>query len=464
MRRGVICLFGCIALLALGCSEERVTAPSKPLEQDALGSDADAEALAWALVERAGWEVETEGTAARPAIQHPIVSFEREVIVGDIAHYAAQIRIGPGAYDLIGLHRVIREPVPGHPIRTDKALLLNHGAGKDFVGNFLPGLKSPRYPDDFGHAVFLAQHDVDIWGIDNSYLLVPVGLPDFLFMQDWGIEKHVTDLGRAIETARVVRWITGNGYRKMILSGYSAGAAISYVYLNEETQRPRRLRKVSAFAPVDWGLYTDNEALQAHFCAELELAESWLAQGIYGYYDETIEWGILARDHPDEPSPINPEMTNLEFLLTVASTGSPEIPAHYWAGIFDEEGTGTGLQYTEVDMLVDFWITSAPAGQPVRLVYEGDHIFCPAATSPWDDHLSEIDVPILNVSAAGGYGLDFEHTLGFLGSADVTNLVVQLHPDDERLLDYGHIDLYTASNAQGLFWQPMLEWIEEHSQ
>jgi len=295
-------------------------------------------------------------------------------------------------------------------------------------------------------------------------LLVPNGLPDLSFMSNWGMDKHIADLNTAIETARVIRRMTGNGYRKMILSGYSAGALMSYAYLNQETQLPRGLRKINGFIPVDWGMYTDNPALLAYFYDEQDLTADWLAQGIYGYYDTSVEWGFLARDYPDDPSPYNPDMTNLEFLLTVTATGTPEMPAHYWAGIFNAEGTAIGMQYTEIDMLVDFWVTFVPVGQPVRLVNDADHIMCPDPGGPWDDHVAEIDVPVLNVSAAGGFGPDFEYTLGFLGSNDVTNLLIALHGSDERLLDFAHIDLATAGNAQSLFWQPMLDWVIAHTQ
>lgn len=47
-------------------------------------------------------------------------------------------------------------------------------------------------------------------------------------------------------------------------------------------------------------------------------------------------------------------------------------------------------------------------------------------------------------------------------STDATKFTMQLHPDDEATLDYGHADLFTATNAETLVWQPMLDWLLAH--
>lgn len=64
--------------------------------------------------------------------------------------------------------RVVKERRPGRPIHTHKSIFMQHGSSKDFVGMWLPGLTSETTPDDFGMGVYLAQHGVDVWGIDQS--------------------------------------------------------------------------------------------------------------------------------------------------------------------------------------------------------------------------------------------------------------------------------------------------------
>ncbi len=469
MRRYLYVLLCGFVLLAVGCVEERPSAPPTLSELPGDGLAVEAEGLAKTLVNEARWTMEDDALAAADGamdrqVAWPLVEFERQPIVGPIVHYRATIRVGPGEHDLIGLHRVVRETAPFHPIRTRRAVFMEHGGGKDFVGNMLPGLDSPRAPDDFGIGVFLAQNDVDVWGIDHGYTLLPSGLTDYSFMADWGLQRHVEDLQLAIEVARVVRRMTGNGYRKMLVSGFSAGAVISYCLLNEETQLPPGRRQVSGFIPVDYGLKTDNEIIHEVTCADYETKLAMAEQGIYGWEDNSYEFGLLARDDPDGPSPYFPGLTNLQVVLTISASPFSALPGHFWAGVFDENGIVNALQYTPVDRVVDFWITFTRVAQPVMLELEGDRLWCPTQESPWDDHLGEITVPILLVAPAGGFGPYYDRTLEMVGSDDVSRIDIALHPPEEVLLDYGHVDLYTADNARDLFWQPMLEWIGGHVQ
>ena len=94
--------------------------------------------------------------------------------------------------DVIALHRVVKEDQPNQPIRTKKTI-------------FLTGTLSATTPDDFGAAVYWARHDVDIWGIDQAWNLVPAETADPGFMADWGVDKQVRDLGDAVKIARLAR-------------------------------------------------------------------------------------------------------------------------------------------------------------------------------------------------------------------------------------------------------------------
>jgi hypothetical protein len=44
----------------------------------------------------------------------------------------------------------------------------------------------------------------------------------------------------------------------------------------------------------------------------------------------------------------------------------------------------------------------------------------------------------------------------------VTSLVVDLQPPANQLAEFGHADLFLATNAQSLVWQPILSWIQGH--
>ena len=119
-KRIIFVLFG-LALLAYGCSEERESAPLTPEPQVELGLDT--EALAWALVSKAGWPVDEEHMQSDPrgesqGLQRHWFHMDREVLIDDIVHYSFQIPVGPGEHDGrlcrgrgkgIGFHAGIRE-------------------------------------------------------------------------------------------------------------------------------------------------------------------------------------------------------------------------------------------------------------------------------------------------------------------------------------------------------------------
>ncbi len=470
MRRYLVYLMLGALLVAFGCSEERGSAPLAPTGLQNLGPAIDPEALAMAIVEQAGWPKE-DADGAAIALSKEIhglpggesLPFDRQVVVGDIVHYSFRVPVGSGPYDEIGIHRVIREPHSGHPLRTKKTAFLFHGGGKDFVGNFMPGVLSAHVPDGFGMAVYLAQGNVDVWGIDASSTLVPWQGEEVPFMETWGMDRHLADLKTALEIARVARFLGGNGYRPMILSAYSSGVPLGYALLGEETQLPPADRKVSAFIPLEFGMKSDNPTVQQNSCNGIASAEGLMAMGIYGAANILPIIGIPARDNPEGPSSILEGFTNLQAVLCLQTWAiNAPLTAHFAAGVFDEGGIATGLQYMTIPSNLDFLCYSPDYDQPVAYGRDIGLLGCPTAEAPWDDHMGEIEVPLLGIVAAGGYGVDF-NDFDLVASTDKTWRVVSLHPPEEVLLDYGHIDPFNAENAQELVWQPMLHWIRTHS-
>lgn len=69
---------------------------------------------------------------------------------------------------------------------------------------------------------------------------------------------------------------------------------------------------------------------------------------------------------------------------------------------------------------------------------------------------------MFDVGGAGGIAPYTAATRSYLGSGDVAYLFVAVKASDPAL-DYGHIDIFTAWNAPELVWQPILQWIEDHS-
>lgn len=407
----------------------------------------------------------------------PIVSnIERRILTGNIAEYSFQVRVGPGPYDVIGLHRVVREAAPFLPIQARQAVFFAHGDIWDFRAAFLTAEASPALPDTQALPVFLARNGVDVWGIDFRWTRVPGNLADYSFMADWGIETDARDLGIGIGVARVVRGLTGSGAGKVILLGWSRGGQIGYAYLNAESQlRPRR-RQVKGFIPVDIYLKTDVEEFRQRACQRAEATEASLAAGQYaatsGGLISTL--GNLAIADPGGSSILNgppfnlPGYTNREAGLLVGEAtfallgGLEPVPFyHFTGGTFDAQGKPTGLLYSEERALFDLEAAASPV-QPNRELADADLATCDEVDVPFDDHLEDITVPVLYVGAGGGFGATGIYTTTLLGSTDVTSHIVSLVPPAARIADFGHADLFLADEAETLAWQRILSWVRTH--
>jgi len=172
--------------------------------------------------------------------------------------------------------------------------------------------------------------------------------------------------------------------------------------------------------------------------------------------------GNLARDDPDGDSPDFPGFTNLQTAMFVGA--GPVFGVgyiHYLAGIWEDDMPVDFIHLT-VDQWLDFMIAGSP-WEPAKFMLDYSVWGCGATDVPWDDHFGEITVPVLNIAPAGGIGPTTHYCLSLLGSSDITDMVIQLRPDGEDQFDFGHIDLWIADGAPELVWEPILEWIVDHT-
>lgn len=408
-----------------------------------------------------------EPTPAAAAAQ-AFSNVERRALTADIAEYSFRVRVGTGPYDEIGVHRVVREIAPNVPARASKAVFLAHGDIWNFRAAFLTGAKPLP--------VFLAENGVDVWGIDFRWTSVPATVTDLSFMADWGIEQDARDLGFALGVARFTRAMTGSGFGKIHLLGWSRGAQIGYAYLNGETQLPPGLRQVAGFIPVDIYLKTDVAQLRDFACQREQATKAAIASGAFAATSGSLISAIggLAVADPNGPSFLNGPPFNLSgynnrqagLLVGQATFGlqdglEPAPFYHFTGGTFDAEGKPTGLLYSNEADLFAFEIAASPA-QPNQELLEADAATCEQNDVAFDDHLAEIKVPVFYIGAGGGFGELGIYTTTLLGSTDVSTLVINKVPAAARILDYGHADLFLANDAETLVWQPLLDWVQAH--
>lgn len=471
--RSVMIFVSLMALILLpGCSEERPVAPEPPSSGQ---QGPDLTATAQEVIAAFSWDLAPPDVLpkalAEPGSETAVPSgeglrcwsFEREVITGDIAHYSMQVQIGPGDYDVIGLHRVVREKRPGKPIRARDVVFMLHGDYVGFETVFVPGLYSPSTPEEFGIATYLAERDIDVWGIDQPWYLVPEGEDDFTFMQDWGLQHQVDCLDTGVRLARRMRLLTGNAYDRLLLLGYSSGAFTGYAYLNQETQLSPGRRQIKGYIPVDSEMKTDWEELIA-----LDTPYVAYLQELYdgGQYQDDVLFPILellARTDPDGPSPVFAGFTNWQAALAYpAYPFGDEVDAHYLAGVWDEEYPWlvNDFRFTPVDRWLDFMGHGAHY-EPLLFTIEYLSLECEIGDLPFDDHLHEITVPILAVGAGGGFTRS-AYMDELVASTDFSEHIIFLEPPENALVDFGHVDIFTADNAPELYWEAISAWILDH--
>ncbi|MCB0689631.1 MAG: hypothetical protein KDC53_23990 [Saprospiraceae bacterium] len=429
----------------------------------------DIEIFANNLMQEAGWNAEQPISSQFERRKSPsstwLESNARSIIdeENNIAHYIFKIRVGPGKYDMINLHRVVKERSRNFPKQSKNTLFLQHGDFKDFEGMFLPGVKSPRLDDSEGIANFLAKNDVDVWGIDQAWTLIPEEETDFTFMKDWGMQRQVQDLKKAMTLVRVIRFLSGNGLTPLNLLGYSSGSTVGFALLNEETSITENNHNVAGYIGVDQGVHTDNSIWENITCDLSAGYQALLDAGQYQDYNPLPFFGSAAQSDPEGASELIPGFSNLQAAQALAIYPLFEpYPGHFLAGIFDSNSLPTGLQNVSTEDWLDFLIYSPPY-EPVAFERDEYMTSCPSAVDvSWDDNLSQVQNPILYIVAGGGFGSTGTETLNQLGSADITTLEISLYPKADVALDFGHIDLFLANNADEQVWKPILSWILAH--
>ncbi len=403
-----------------------------------------------------------QGAKDTPAV---ITHVQRTVVHGDIVHYRYDVKVGPGQYDRIRLHRVVKEVFPYRPIHTVDGILLLAGSPNYFEAMFMvPSIsKVPAWNQAM--AIYLAENNIDVWGMDYRWALVPAETTDFNFMKDWGLERDVRDAETALSLARQIRLATGQEFGQLNLLGFSWGGLVGYTVVGEETQKPRGLRDVKGLIPLDIGMKLEDENYRAISCGYAAADQANLDAGIYsddsGLFLKSLS--EVALSAPDDPSENIPGTTNYQAALLFGA--DPELLNgqfwHFVGGVFDENGLPTQLRFTKDRVWLDV-LENIPPHYPMKGDLDGDVMFCGQTPVPFVQHLGQIEVPILLVGAQGGFGKTSYYTLGLTASRDVTKVLVQLLPDDQRTLDFGHADTVLATNAETLVWKPILNWLVAH--
>lgn len=379
-----------------------------------------------------------------------------------IAHYTFEIRLGDGPYDVVRLHRVVQEHRPYRPIRTQGEVFMIHGSSQDFDDIFYTAGAVDNVNAFTSSPVFLASRGIDVWGIDLGWTNVPLGTTDFSFMQGWGMEKDIDHALSAMSIARLIRGLTGQGFGKLNLLGFSYGGFMAYGAAGLETQQHRILRDIKGIIPVDilmkYEPTLENEPYRQAGCKNASDALDDINNKVY--QDDVslfLTIGALAANEPDQTSPFNGDFTNLQFSRLVGALPNENPSAEAWHFV---GGNVNELFYTDIDRWVSLAQRLSPY-QPRLTNYDAAACLCNEEDVSIDDYLSEIRVPILYIGAGGAFGSLGEYSTILTDSHDITSIEVSKTSDPAT--DFGHADLFMAREAPLLVWKRMADWLLDHN-
>lgn len=362
-----------------------------------------------------------------------IRNFSRVDLGNGVAHYQVEIAIGNGEYDWIRIHRVVRETNPYQPVATKGNIFMIHGANQDFDDIFLTAGASDINVNT-SSPFYLASNDIDVWGIDMSWTMVPSdGINDFSFMKDWGLNRDIDHLLKSVSIARLLRGLSNQNFSRMNVLGFSYGVDVVYGAANNETQEHSIRRDLSGIIPVDSPFKTEIPN-----CQGVTKQKENIANGIFynPWLDSFPVMGGLALNRPDEYD-MDQNFTNSQFMEFVGTQG-------FFAG---EEG-----KFLYTDPVRFFRLAENLAlRMPSKIFLDMDSVKCDSEDVSFDDYLSEISIPILYIGANNNMGL---YTSGLTASTDITIQVVD---------GYGHADLWMAYNANKDVWDQLQRWITNHN-
>ncbi len=376
--------------------------------------------------------------------------FTRTELGAGIVHYQFNVQMGEGEFDIVRIHRVIRESRPNHPIPTKGDVFMVHGAFTGFEGTFFSaGMESSDINAKTSSPFYLASKNIDVWGIDMGWTMVPDDSTDFSFMEGWGYEKDADHTLQAMSIARTIRGITGQGLSALNLLGFSSGNTVAYAAANIETQEnDMSKRHIKGIISVDNAFKVQNG--EDSGCVSAQAVIDEISNGVFqntnGQFFQTV--GYLAHELPNELSPIfgDGSTTNIQAFRIILAMDAFGFGFQFFGGDFD-------TLYNSDEERATRAVANYSHYMPNQLWSEIDAVNCTSMNVTFDDNIGLISVPILYVGAELGVGTAGEYTSGLTSSTDITNHIVP---------GFAHVDIWVGENADNLVWSKLRNWLKNH--
>lgn len=378
------------------------------------------------------------------AADEPSETTEAALHAGGVVHQTHDVAVDGGH---VVVHRIVRAGT-----QPRDAVVLMHGDFASFSSNFTP------------MASWLAALGIDVWGIDRRWTREPRVAPDLSGFDAMGLEQELADIETALGFVRATR----RDHGKVALAGFSRGGQLAYFYASRDAKKPPVQRHLKGLVSLDVyaSLAASDGALRQWYCDNAAYEYGALAAGevdVFNVFQLTVGQGYLA--DPTAPSVWDETgaMTTRDVLLWLTGQTYQFFPAtesyHLNGPTLDANGVPTGLRFSS-ETAVARWLANGSWHQPMRESADTDQVLCDPTA--FDVPLSRIQVPVLSIAAAGGYGARAAHSVAQTSATDRTSLLVRTLPAAREAEDYGHADILFATDAPLRVWLPLLAWLHAH--
>jgi pimeloyl-ACP methyl ester carboxylesterase len=365
------------------------------------------------------------------------------------------------AYDKVGLHRLV------NPNTAAKAVVLLlpewSSSGANYISN--PSTDNWVKLENNSQAIYWANRGFDVYCMDYRTHFIPntMNASQLEFMKDYGWDMYVSDTKEVVDKVKEI-----SGASKIFIVGYSQGAAVAMNYATKYWKTDLQgLILESAYMPsYAAGAVSDtpvaskrgNETNTFNMTSQLNYLATTGNWSIENLPLATIlvmnyslnNPGAPAEYPPGTPLPptINPltnkTWTNITernavsfysagFSNTIAGLGNVTLVEHHWAN-------------------GDRWVPSRIYIESKAMV---DWVNCPYLTYDYDDHYSEIGVPLLAFN--GALYSNRTGTFRYINGLNTTDFTGIMLPN------YGHYDVFFGTRSARDVSQPSYNWIINHT-
>jgi pimeloyl-ACP methyl ester carboxylesterase len=362
-----------------------------------------------------------------------------------------------GPYDKIGLHRLVQPATPS----KGAILILSqmYGSGEQLIANLPNGTATESNGQPISQPMYWANRGFDVYAIDYRSHFIPQNLnaSQLDFAASWGYDQYMNDIKEAVEKIKTL-----SGASKIFIVGESIGGQYAMYYASKYWRTD--LKGIILLDTLENTAKTPNPKNNLNLTRTLALS---FAAGIYSLEVPSQSGSISpsgmlfvyqnAYQHPDAPA----QMPNGTLLTPTVNPATNKT----WSNITGWLSYSLAVSqtcnfnggYADITANAQF-LAASDRYYPARLGIESlavkNWTNCPYLTYDFDDHYSEIDVPLLGFRS-GLFGIPAlgNYTNG-LATRDFTQIT---------LPNYGHRDVWMGTHTAQDVSQPIYQWMVNHT-